>query len=115
MKSFALLSFFGLMSLYSMAQNQVEIFENHVDIGKVLHPETATYNKTTQTYQLSDSGENIWLKKDKLHFAYRKTVGDFIATTQAALSGKGTPDILYRHFAMKNASILSARAEIARH
>lgn len=39
-------------------------------------------------YLLSGSGENIWFKKDELHFLYRKTVGDFIATTQATLSVK---------------------------
>ncbi|WP_428667187.1 hypothetical protein [Runella sp.] len=87
MKSYVLLF---LLSFRAMAQNPVGIFENHADIGKVLHTGTATYDKATQTYQLLGSGENIWFKKDELHFVYRKTVGDFIATTQATLSGKGT-------------------------
>lgn len=90
MKSFALVSLFGFLSLCSMAQNPVGIFENHADIGKVLQPGTAAYDKTHQTYVLTGSGENIWFKKDELHFLYRKTVGDFIATTQATLLGKGT-------------------------
>jgi hypothetical protein len=90
MKSSPLLFFLGLLSLSSVAQIPVGIFENHADIGKVLQPGTATYDKATQTYLLSGSGENIWFKKDELHFLYRKTVGDFIATTQATLSGKGT-------------------------
>ena len=90
MKPSALLLLLGLLSFRSMAQNPMGIFENHTDIGKVLHPGTATFDKATQTYLLSGSGENIWFKKDELHFLYRKTVGDFIATTQATLSGKGT-------------------------
>ncbi|MEI7582705.1 hypothetical protein [Runella sp.] len=90
MKPSALLLLLGLLSFRLMAQNPVGIFENHADIGKVLQPGTATFDKPTQTYQLSGSGENIWFKKDELHFLYRKTVGDFIATTQATLSGKGT-------------------------
>lgn len=90
MKFSALLLFIGLVSFRSMAQNSVGIFENHADIGKVLQAGSAAYDKATQTYLMSGSGENIWFKKDELHFLYRKTVGDFIATTQAALSGKGT-------------------------
>jgi regulation of enolase protein 1 (concanavalin A-like superfamily) len=90
MKSSALLLLLGLLSFGSMAQNPVGFFENHADIGKVLQPGTATFDKTNQTYVLTGSGENIWFKKDELHFLYRKTIGDFIATTQATLSGKGT-------------------------
>jgi TolB protein len=90
MKSSLLLLLLWLISLSSVAQTSVGIFENHADIGQVLTAGTATYDKATQTYQLSGSGENIWFKKDELHFLYRKTVGDFIATTQATLSGKGT-------------------------
>ncbi len=90
MKSCTLVLFLGLLPLVSIAQKPVGIFENYADIGKVLHPGTTAYDKATQTYLLSGSGENIWFKKDELHFVYRKTGGDFIATTQATLSGKGT-------------------------
>ncbi|MFN8348931.1 MAG: hypothetical protein U0X91_28280 [Spirosomataceae bacterium] len=89
MKSIALL-LFGLLSFAATAQTAVGIFENHADIGKVVQAGTAVYDKTSQSYLLSGSGENIWFKKDEMHFLYRKTVGDFIATTQATLSGKGT-------------------------
>lgn len=37
MKSYALLLVVGLFSLTSAAQKPVGIFENHDDIGKVLH------------------------------------------------------------------------------
>jgi len=71
------------------AQNQVGIFENHTDIGSVLHKGTATFDNDTQNYQLSGAGENIWFKKDELHFMYKKLRGDFILTTQPSLIGKG--------------------------
>ena len=71
------------------AQNPVGIFENHVDIGPVLHPGAATYDNTTRTYALSGAGANIWFKKDELHFAWKKIKGDFLLTTQPSLEGKG--------------------------
>ena len=60
---------FLLFTFIVEAQNPVGVFENHTDIGKVLHNGTAIYDKVTQSYQLSGSGENIWFKKDELHFA----------------------------------------------
>jgi len=87
----ALLTFLLLVfSLTITAQTSVGIFENHADIGKVLRTGTATYDKATQSYQLSGSGENIWFKKDELHFAWKKLKGDFILQTQAKLIGTGT-------------------------
>ncbi|AXE20126.1 hypothetical protein DR864_21425 [Runella rosea] len=90
MKSYALLLVVGLFSLTSAAQKPVGIFENHDDIGKVLHAGTATYDNATQTYKLSGSGENVWFKKDEVHFVWKKLKGDFILHTQAALVGTGT-------------------------
>lgn len=90
MKPFVVLVLFQLLSWVTMAQNPVGIFENHTDIGKVLHAGTATYDAANQTYELSGSGENIWFKKDELHFAYKKLKGDFILQTRANLIGKGT-------------------------
>jgi regulation of enolase protein 1 (concanavalin A-like superfamily) len=71
------------------AQSPIGIFENHNDIGKVLHKGTATFDKGNQTYQMSGAGENIWFKKDELHFLYKKLNGDFLVTTQPSLVGQG--------------------------
>lgn len=71
------------------AQNPVGIFENHADIGNVLHKGTATFDNTSQTYKLSGAGENIWFKKDELHFLWKRLKGDFLITTQPNLEGKG--------------------------
>ena len=77
-----------LLSLNTKAQNPVGIFENHLDIGNVLNKGNATFANVI--YTLTGSGENIWFKKDELHFAYRKMKGDFMLTTQASFVGKGT-------------------------
>ena len=81
---------FCLTFVYVKAQNPVGIFDNHLDIGPVLTKGTATYDNALKVYTLMGAGENIWFKKDELHFAYKKIKGDFMLTTQPNLVGKGT-------------------------
>jgi TolB protein len=88
MKKLTSLYFIIFIIFKTQAQNPVGIFENHTDIGNVLHKGNATF--VNGTYTLMGAGENIWFKKDELHFAYRKIKGDFMLTTQAAFVGKGT-------------------------
>lgn len=77
-----ILSFFNLQ-----AQNPVGIFENHADIGNVLNKGNAIF--ANGIYTLTGSGENVWFKKDELHFSYRKIKGDFMLTTQSSFVGRG--------------------------
>lgn len=79
-----------LFFVHSKAQNMVGVFENHTDIGPVMNKGNATYDNTSKVYTLMGSGENIWFKKDELHFVYKKMKGDFMLTTQPNLVGKGT-------------------------
>lgn len=72
------------------AQNAIGIFENHTDIGPVIYKGSANYDNASKVYNLMGSGENIWFKKDELHFAYKRIKGDFILSTQPNLVGKGT-------------------------
>jgi TolB protein len=78
------------LSISVKSQNTVGIFDNHVDVGPVLTKGTASYDNSLRTYIITGSGENIWFKKDELHFAYKKMKGDFMVTTQPSLVGKGT-------------------------
>ena len=91
MKILRLLMITSLLFVFigTKAQTQVGIFENHIDIGKVLHKGMATFDKFSQTYQMAGAGENIWFKKDELHFLYKKLNGDFLVTTQPSLVGQG--------------------------
>lgn len=90
MKPLILVTLLAICALPAYAQTQVGIFENQADIGKVLHKGDATYDKVTRVYLLKGSGENLWFKKDEMHFVWRKLKGDFIVTTQPTLLGKGT-------------------------
>lgn len=88
-KDFLLIALLAGIWVPGWAQIPVGLFENHADIGPVLHKGSAAYDNATRTYTLSGAGENIWFKKDELHFAWKKIKGDFILTTQPALEGKG--------------------------
>jgi hypothetical protein len=46
--------------------NPVGMFENHTDVGKVLHPGSVEYDAAKQTYTISGSGENMWFRDDSL-------------------------------------------------
>jgi len=88
-KYLLVLALIGYAFTTSQAQTSVGIFDNQADVGPVLHQGTATYDNATRTYTLSGAGENLWFKKDELHFVWKKLTGDFIITTQPSLVGKG--------------------------
>jgi TolB protein len=90
MKNYILCFLVFTSHLTIKAQSSIGLFENHTDIGAVLNKGNAVYNNSTRTYTLTGSGENIWFKKDELHFAWKKLKGDFIITTQTNFVGKGT-------------------------
>ena len=90
MKKLCLSFVIMLAFVAAKAQNAVGIFENHTDIGKVLNKGNADFNKATQTYGMSGSGENMWFKRDEFHFMWKNLNGDFIITTQPKLTGNGT-------------------------
>ncbi len=72
------------------AQTRIGIFEKHADIGPVKHQGSATFNASTNSYTLTGSGENIWFKKDELHFAWVPLRGNFLVSTEPQLIGAGT-------------------------
>src|SRR5579863_7245001 len=64
------------MTLGSHAQEPVGMFENHTDVGAVLHPGSASFDAAKGTYTLTGSGENMWLAADAFQFAWKKISGD---------------------------------------
>ncbi|MBC7628260.1 MAG: hypothetical protein H7254_13320, partial [Ferruginibacter sp.] len=70
-----------------MAQHPVGIFDDHADIGKPKLAGTAGYDTSTQTYNLSGAGSNIWFNRDEFHFLYKKITGDFILTADFDFTG----------------------------
>jgi Tol biopolymer transport system component len=58
----------------------VGIFENHSDVGTVLHPGSVEYDTSKQTYTITGSGENMWSTKDAFQFVWKKMSGDVSLT-----------------------------------
>ena len=65
------------------------IFENHGDVGTVLHPGAVEFDAAKQTYAISGSGENMWFGSDAFQFAWKKMSGDVTLTADINFSGKG--------------------------
>ncbi len=61
--------------------SSIGLFEDHTDIGTVLHPGSADYDAASNTYTLTGSGENMWFATDDFHFMWKK-----ISATDAALT-----------------------------
>ena len=79
-------------ALAASAQEPVGIFENHADVGSVLHPGSASFDKATGTYTLTGSGDNMWLGTDAFQFAWKKISGDAELTADVSFANtKGNP------------------------
>lgn len=65
-----------LLATLSHAQAPLGIFENHSDVGTVLHAGSATFDSSKQAYTLRGSGENMWSTQDAFQFAWKKVSGD---------------------------------------
>ena len=48
----------------------MDLFSDQKDVGLLLHPGSASFDRKTKTYTLSASGENMWAAKDAFHFLF---------------------------------------------
>jgi hypothetical protein len=67
----------------------VGIFENHADVGTVLHPGSVVFDAEARTYTVSGSGENMWSTKDAFHYVWKKASGDLALTADVSFPGEG--------------------------
>ena len=65
------------------------IFEDHGDIGSVLHAGSVEYDASKKTYAISASGENMWSKADAFHFLWKRVSGDATLTANISFLGEG--------------------------
>jgi Tol biopolymer transport system component len=71
------------------AQPSLGLFQNHADIGSVLHAGSARYDAARHTYTLTGSGENMWFTADAFQFAWKQVSGDITLTADIAFPEKG--------------------------
>jgi TolB protein len=67
----------------------VGIFENHQDVGTVLHPGSTKYDDSAHTYTVQGSGNNMWSTEDDFQFAWRKMSGDASIAADISILGQG--------------------------
>lgn len=58
------------------ADAQIGAFEDHRDIGNVLHSGRAVYDTAGKTYTVSGSGDNMWFGSDDFHFVWKRMSGN---------------------------------------
>ncbi len=58
----------------------VGIFQDHGDVGTVLHAGSVDYDAAKHTYTIAGSGENMWSTADAFQFAWKKMSGDVALT-----------------------------------
>ena len=85
-----------VMSLFSSATalrgqsaSALGIFQNHADIGTVLHPGSAKYDAAHGAYTLTGSGENIWFTGDAFQFVWKQVSEDIALTADVEFPEPG--------------------------
>jgi TolB protein len=71
------------------AKMRFGIFEDHGDIGSVLHTGSVDYDASKKTYAISGSGENMWSKADAFHFVWKRVSGDATLTADISFLNEG--------------------------
>jgi TolB protein len=65
------------------------IFEDHADVGAVLHTGSVEYDASQRTYTIAGSGENMWFAADAFQFVWKKVSGDVTLTADISFIGAG--------------------------
>jgi len=92
------------------------IFEEHADVGTVLHPGFVEYDASKRAYTIAGSGENMWLAADAFQFVWTKVSGDVTLTSD--ISFIGSSGEAHRKAVLMIRQSLdadSAYADVARH
>jgi hypothetical protein len=76
-------------SVSGAAGQPLGIFENHADVGTVLHPGSVAYDADTKSYTVAGSGENMWAARDAFHYVWKKASGDVALSADISFVGKG--------------------------
>src|ERR1035441_10060272 len=65
------------------------VFEDHTDVGTVLHTGSVEYDASKRTYTIAGSGENMWFAADAFQFVWKKVSGDVTLTADISFIGSG--------------------------
>ena len=65
------------------------IFENHADVGTVLHPGSVAYDVSQKNYTVIGGGSNMWFAADAFQFVWKKVSGDVTLTADISFANSG--------------------------
>jgi len=91
----SILSVFLMMfSVIFVTQNDTSaqsmgIFDNNSDVGSATHAGSSRFIQSSNEYQITGGGENIWGEKDAFQYSWKKDSGDFSLTTRIRWVGDG--------------------------
>ncbi|MEO6004596.1 MAG: hypothetical protein ABIZ04_14505 [Opitutus sp.] len=72
------------------AETPLGSFSDHLDVGEVKLPGSATYDAAKDSYSISSSGANMWFKTDSFHFVWKKVSGDTALSAAIAFVGQSS-------------------------
>jgi TolB protein len=64
------------------------LFDDHGDVGTVLHAGSANFDSAKGQYTVTGSGENMWFGIDDFHFAWKKMSGDVAISADITFVGE---------------------------
>jgi TolB protein len=65
------------------------LFEDHTDVGSVLHPGSVAYDASKHDYTVTGSGSNMWFAEDAFQFVWKKVSGDVTLTANISFANSG--------------------------
>ena len=71
------------------ASPSIGLFENHGDVGTVLHQGSVKYDAAQGKYTITGSGENMWFAADAFQFAWKRVSGDVSLSADISFLGQG--------------------------
>src|SRR2546421_6843483 len=89
MNSAATLPFTGDDRKENVPAQPLGIFEQHGDVGAVLHGGSVTFDPKTRQYRVAGSGDNMWFARDAFHYVWKKISGDVALTANVSWVGAG--------------------------
>jgi TolB protein len=92
LRRISVLCYLMLLPLVSTAARaaapSLGIFQDHQDVGTVLHPGSVEYDPAQQTYTISGSGANMWFGEDDFHYLWTKVSGDVSLAADISFVGE---------------------------
>ena len=76
------------LPVWAQRANTLGIFEDHSDVGTVLHPGSVAYDSSKNSYTITGSGENMWFAADAFQFVWKKMSGDLTLTADISFLTK---------------------------